>query len=903
MSKKELLSRLNRPTGDSRTGWTPAARPAPTATPAATPAGDASEKRVSSGIIRRRARKEEAPEPAPAPVPAVETPRPTPTLARRRAAARPAAPPPEPVATEPVLAKEPPAEPSPPAEPVVEATPTEPAPVEVAIPEAPPEPEPPAPEPVVEVTAPPEPEAPETPPPQASAPAAAPTLQRDPSLPTTEERVRALPTLGDRRPAGGSAEGDAPRFTGLGKGVVKPPPGYDPNNPLDFRAQAKKAAEESVRATRGTGTEVPGWTGPVEVAPETEEDRREAPKGRPRRRERHAGRIEMLMDDMPAEVRRKRRTRKVGVHRASPPPKAQKRRIQVDGTISVANLAREMSLKVSQVEEVLERLGVSDAPSTGLDVETARQAAGAFEYDVVDVTFKEEAHMIQAETEAKEPRPPVITVMGHVDHGKTTLLDYIRKSKVAAGEAGGITQHLGAYQVEHDGKIITFIDTPGHAAFTEMRARGAKVTDIVILVVAADDGVMPQTIESIDHTRAAGVPIVVAVNKCDRKGVKPEAVRKRLTDVGLVPEEYGGDTLMVNVSAINGQGVSDLLDAVMLQAEMLELEAPSARHAEGTVLEARLEKGRGPVALVLVQKGTLKHGDSIVVGSSWGRVRAMTDFKGKPARKAGPSTPVEIMGLEEVPVAGDAFVVVEHDKAAKALTEFRRSRSREDAAVPRPKVTLEEMLARQQEDERRELGVVLKADVQGSVEALKRALNELKVEGVDLKVLHAGVGAVTESDVTLASTYGGIVIAFNVRPDPNGRRTAEQLNVEIRSYEIIYNLLDEIRAAMVGLLAPITEERFEGAAEVRNVFTITKVGVIAGCYVREGKITRNAIARVRRGERNVWEGRLGSLKRFKDDVREVLQGFECGIGLDGFNDVQVGDVIECHRNVQVAAEG
>jgi translation initiation factor IF-2 len=722
-----------------------------------------------------------------------------------------------------------------------------------------------------------------------------------------QEPGRALPTLGQRAQEA-NERGDGTRVTGLGKAVVRPPPGYDPNDPLGNRRRAREAAEASVRTPAKPAIPEPRWTEVGGAPEEAGKDDKDRPKGgRPRRRERKVGRVEMLVEDVPVEVRRKRRSRVAGQHQASPPPKAQKRRIQVDGRISVAALAQELSVKASEVIGRLLKLGTSATANEMLDSDTARIVASEFEYEVVDVGFDEQELLIRVSEEEVEdtlPRPPVVTIMGHVDHGKTTLLDKIRKSDVAGGEAGGITQHVGAYQVKQGDHLITFIDTPGHAAFTGMRARGAQVTDIVVLVVAADDGIMPQTVESINHTRAAGVPMIVAVNKCDKPGVKPEAVRRRLMDLGLQSEEYGGDTLMVNVSALTGKGIPELLDAILLQSEMLELHANPERHAEGIVLEARLERGRGPVATILIKEGTFRQGDYFVVGTKCGRVRAMADFDGKPLKEAGPSTPVEIMGVEEVPSAGDHLVVVESEKAARALADHRAGEAHLAGLKTRQKYTLEDLYSQTKPSEAlRTLNLIVKCDVQGSVEAIVAALGDIHVVGAELKVLHSGVGAVSESDVMLAAAYGAVIIGFNVRPDSPARKAAEQANVEIRGYSIIYELLDEVRKAAVGMLAPITEEKFEGAAEVRNTFMIPKIGLVAGCLVQEGRVARSSDVRLVRDGKVVWEGRLGSLRRFKDDVREVQKGLECGIALEGYNDVKVGDRIEAFTRVKVAALG
>ncbi len=956
MSKKDFLNQLKRPARGDR--WTSSPRPSPApSTGGPTTRAEKVEKRISGTVIRRRRRREAGRGSVQDALPKA-----MPTIRRRRVAssqAEQAGAPVEEPTQAPPLAEEPaaellsaeepaeliePTEPTveeeqPPAEPVAEGAAPEP-PEEPVVPEPPAEvqaEEPaseleeaapaavaPQPEPLEEAQ--PEPsEAAQEPAQAAAEPVKAvpePEPQAEPVAPPESSTVPAVEEQGpptvqvDRRPRPGSEVSKLPSLSdqrppqsrdkfALGKAVVKPPPGYDPNDPLGSRQRAKEAAEASVRATRGS--ETPDWRqGERDKPPPPQEDPRRQRRGRPRRKPRRAGRVEMVMDDMPREARRRRRTRRSGVKRASPQPKAQKRRIQLDNEISVGSLAKEMSLKAAQVIRVLMGMGQPARINDMLDFDTAQLVAAEFQYDVVDIGFKEEEHMIQVdqaeEEEAAQPRPPVVTMMGHVDHGKTSLLDYIRSTKIAAGEAGGITQHIGAYQVEHEGQLISFIDTPGHAAFTEMRARGANATDIVILVVAADDGVMPQTVESINHTRAAGVPIVVAINKCDKRGVKPDLVRQRLMDHNLVPEEYGGETLMVDVSAITGAGISDLLDAVMLQSEMAELTANPDRHGEGVVLESRLEKGRGPVALVVVQQGTLSRGDSIVVGCTSGRVRAMSDFRGKKLKIAGPATPVEIMGLGEVPVAGDNFTVVENDKAARALAEHRAETQRRSTVTRREKVTFEDLFSRMQQGEAEVLNLVVKADVQGSVEALKGSLDKLDVEGAELKVLHDAVGAISESDITLASAYGAVVVGFNIRPDPKARKAAERHGVDIRTYTVIYELLDDIRAAMVGLLAPVIEENYEGTAEVRNLFQIPKAGTVAGCYVQDGRILRNAGARLVRDGVPVWEGKLASLRRFKDDVREVQTGFECGIGLEAYNDIKVGDLIEVFSKVEVAAK-
>jgi translation initiation factor IF-2 len=529
-----------------------------------------------------------------------------------------------------------------------------------------------------------------------------------------------------------------------------------------------------------------------------------------------------------------------------------------------------------------------------IDFETAKSVATEFGFEVQDVAFKEEA-FLGAESEVsgnQELRPPVITVMGHVDHGKTSLLDAIRRTNVVAGEAGGITQHVGAYQVQRDGHTLTFIDTPGHEAFTAMRARGAQVTDIVVLVVAASEGIMPQTIEAIDHARAAEVPIVVAINKCDLPGANPQQVRQRLMSHNLVPEEFGGDVLCVEVSALKGTNLDKLLETLVLQAEVLELRADPKRRAAGVVLEAHLDRGRGPVATVLVQQGTLRPGDSVVAGTVLGRVRALENENGERVKEAGPATPVQVFGLSGVPDAGEAISAVESERVAKQIVDHRLGELRAKQSAPARARSLEDLFGAADGGGAKQLRVVLKADVQGTVEAVRDALTKLSTDEVEVQVMHSGVGAVTESDVMLARASDAIVVGFHVRPDPAARRAADGHGVDVRIYQIIYELTDEVRKAMAGLLPPKISEQFQGRAEVRKTFAVPRIGTIAGCYVAEGSIRRGGQCRLLRDGVQVYEGKIGSLKRFKDDTREVQTGFECGIGIEGYNDLKVGDMIE-----------
>jgi translation initiation factor IF-2 len=491
-------------------------------------------------------------------------------------------------------------------------------------------------------------------------------------------------------------------------------------------------------------------------------------------------------------------------------------------------------------------------------------------------------------------RDPIVVVMGHVDHGKTSILDAIRRTNVTEGEAGGITQHIGAYRVETNGHSVTFLDTPGHAAFTSMRARGAQVTDIAILVVAADDGIMPQTIEAINHAKAAGVSIIIAINKMDKPDANPDRVMQQLTEHELVPEEWGGDVICVPVSAHTGMGLDKLLEMVLLIAEMKELRANPERAARGTVIEARLDKGRGPIATVLVQNGTLHAGDVLVAGSSVGRVRAMTDEKGNKLEEAGPSVPVEIMGLDEVPASGDVFNAVSDERLARELVEQRKTAAREEQFRQYQKVTLDNLFDQMQQGEMKELNVIVKADVQGSVEAVRQSLDKLTNEEVRVRVIHGAVGAVSESDVMLADASNAIIVGFNVRPEPLAQSAAERVHVDIRLYRIIYDCIEEIESAMKGMLAPKTREVMHGRIEVRQVYKITNVGTIAGCYVLDGKVLRGDLIRVVRDGIIIADDKMSSLRRFKDDVKEVAQGYECGIGLDRFNDIREGDIYEAY---------
>jgi translation initiation factor IF-2 len=560
-----------------------------------------------------------------------------------------------------------------------------------------------------------------------------------------------------------------------------------------------------------------------------------------------------------------------------------------------------MSERAVDVIRLLMRQGEMHKITDVIDADTAELIAGEMGHTVKRVAESdvEEGLFDSPDDEgAQESRPPVVTIMGHVDHGKTSLLDAIRKANVVAGEAGGITQHIGAYQVTApNGQAVTFIDTPGHAAFTAMRARGAKVTDIVVLVVAADDGVMPQTIEAINHARAAGVPMIVAVNKIDKPDAKPERVRTELLQHNVQVETFGGETLEVEVSATKQINLDKLLDAIALQAEVLDLKADPNRAAEGTVIEARLDRGRGPVATVLVQRGTLKLGDIVVAGSQWGRVRALLDDQGKNVRVAGPSYPVEVLGFNGAPEAGDRVAVVENEARAREVTEYRERQKRDKLAARGggARASLADMMSQLKTAGRKEFPLLVKGDVQGSVEAIIAALEKLNTDEVAARVIHAGVGGITESDITLAEASGAAVIGFNVRAHKEAREAAERADIEIRYYNIIYNLVDDVKGAMSGLLAPTLREEMLGNAQILEVFSISKVGKVAGCRVTDGRVERGASVRLIRDNVVVHEGRLSTLKRFKDEVKEVLSGQECGMAFENYQDMRPGDVIECYR--------
>ncbi|MBE7415733.1 MAG: translation initiation factor IF-2 [Deltaproteobacteria bacterium] len=586
-------------------------------------------------------------------------------------------------------------------------------------------------------------------------------------------------------------------------------------------------------------------------------------------------------------------------------PKAAKRVIRIVDAISVADLSQKLGVKAGEIIKKLMGLGIMATVNQLIDLDAVTLIAQEYGHEVESTAVLEE-NLMEAGVEAPEgeriTRAPVVTVMGHVDHGKTSLLDAIRKTNVVSGEAGGITQHIGAYHVHLDKGDVTFLDTPGHEAFTAMRARGAKATDLVVLVVAADDGVMPQTVEAINHAKAAGVPIIVAVNKIDLPQADPGKIKQELTGYGLVSEEWGGDTIFVEVSAKKGIKIKELLEMILLQAEVLELKASPESPARGIVVEAKLDKGRGPVSTVLIQDGSLKVGDAIVTGMHYGRVRAMINDWGKRVDGAGPSMPIEILGLSGVPLAGDTFVAVKDEATAKQIAAIRERKSVERERLKTAKVSLTDLYDRINKGEVKELNLIIKADVQGSIEAVKETLGKLSTEAVKIKIIHSAAGGINEGDVMLAAASNAIIIGFNIRPDAKAQALAERENVDLRLYDIIYNLVDEIKAAMEGMLSPVVREEVLGRASVREVFRITKVGNVAGCFMTDGKAVRGAKARLVRDNVVIYDGKLSSLKRFKDDVKEVASGFECGMTIEGYNDYKVGDVIELYVLKEEAAK-
>jgi translation initiation factor IF-2 len=585
-------------------------------------------------------------------------------------------------------------------------------------------------------------------------------------------------------------------------------------------------------------------------------------------------------------------------------PKAIKRRIKIDDAIALSDLAKRMGIKASEMIKKLMDLGVMATVNQVIDFDTAVLVAAEFEYELEKASFEEKT-VLKVQTDDPDKllsRPPVVTIMGHVDHGKTSLLDVIRKTKVTENEAGGITQHIGAYNVTTDKGQIVFLDTPGHEAFTEMRSRGAKITDLVILVVAADDGVMPQTIEAINHSKAAEVPIIVAINKMDKLDANPDRVQRELADVGIMSEDWGGDTIFVQVSAKENRGIDDLLEMVLLQAELLELKANPDKLAAGHVVEAKLDSGRGPVATILVKEGTLKIHDPVVCGVHFGKVRALLNDRGLNVTSAGPSIPVEIIGLSGVPNAGDELIALADEKDAKQVSSHRIQKQRSKELAKTSRLSLEKLYEKMQENEVKDLNIIIKADVHGSIEALTDALTKLSNEEVRISVIHSATGALNESDISLAAVSNAIILGFNVRPSSKIQMFAQEENVDIRFYNIIYNVIKDVKDAIVGLMSSTFEERILGKAEVREVFYVPKVGAIAGCYVTEGKIERGQFGRILRDWVVTYEGKISSLRHFKDDVKEVQSGYECGIGIKNYNDVKLGDIIECYYVEEIKPE-
>jgi translation initiation factor IF-2 len=796
----------------------------------------------------------------------------------------------------------------------------EPEPEEVEIPEkpvvemAPPPPPPRAPEPIAEKSL--------EEIPVAAAPAAQPLAPPPPEkLPAPSESVVAAPPT--EQPEVAQPEG-----------VAKPPEAEEPK-----KEEAKKPRRRTRKDTPAkiiklpervlevTPEVIPAKPAEVvkpvaalpkvaEIVPITEEEeaalrakkkrgkRREEEESPDRRRVLPSRRKEVFTgDDLYGEraaVRgRKGATRPVVKELRKPEitvPKAIKRRIRLDDAITLASLAKRMGVKATDVIKKLMGLGVMAALNQAIDFETASLVASEFNYEVEKVSFIEE-DIMQAEPDRAEdlrPRPPVVTIMGHVDHGKTLLLDAIRHTNVIEGEAGGITQHIGAYLVSLDGGDVVFLDTPGHEAFTAMRARGARVTDLVILVVAADDGVMQQTIEAINHAQAAEIPILVAINKIDKPNANPDRVKRQLAELGLTPEEWGGHTTMVEVSAKKGTGIEELLELILLQAELLELQANPSKMARGRVIEAKLDRGKGPVATVLVQEGTVRAGDPFVCGTFFGRVRALLDDRGRKVEEATPSLPVEVHGISGVPQAGDEFVVVADDKQAKQVATHRQLKQREAELSRATRVTLDNLFSRIREGEAKELKVVLKTDVQGSLEAILDSLQKLGTDEIKVRIIHSAVGAVTETDVMLASASDAIIIGFGVRAETKVQELADREKVDVRYYDVIYQIIADVQAAMEGMLEPTYKETFMGRAEVVQTFNIPKVGTIAGCMVKEGRVERGAKVRVLRDNVVINDSKVASLRRYKDDAKEVRAGQDCGIGVENFNDIKVGDILETY---------
>ncbi len=721
--------------------------------------------------------------------------------------------------------------------------------------------------------------------------------------------TRPAPASGQARPTQTSsparpAQASGPSKTAPASGVAGPPRGKGPAGTVNKSGARPAGTTKTTRAN--TGTDITAASAnDSKVVVDREEYRKKALERREEQRRTQEQSQRKLLSKVVSLSARGKKRHKTPVHRHQQQQQQHQRQtatgilpksIVIEEKVTVQDLANRLQVDPGAVIKKMIEMGVMATLNQAVEADMAALVAQEFGAEV-EIEKSEtilEAGLEDTEDEeaALEMKPPVITVMGHVDHGKTSLLDAIRETNVIATEAGGITQHIGAYQAEHKNKKVTFLDTPGHEAFTSMRARGAQVTDIAVLVVAADDGVMPQTIEAINHAKAAGVPVVVAINKIDKPQANPERVKQQLTEYGLVPEEWGGETICVSVSASTKEGLDHLLEMLLLVAEMEELKSNPNRPARGTVIDAKLDKGRGPLATVLIQKGALHVGDYALAGTAYGRVRAMLDFKGRRLKYAPPATPVEILGLSEVPNAGDPFYVLPDEKLARQIVEERVKQKRQQDNVNPGKVTLEDLFKQIKQGKIKALNLIVKADVQGSVEALLQALSKLGTDEVHLSIIHSGVGAVTENDVMLASASNALIIGFNVRPEVNAQKTAEMQQVEIRLYRVIYEIIDDVKAALEGLLEPELREVVSGRAEVRDTFSIPKVGVISGCYITEGKMVRNGKVRVIRDGVVIHEGIVASLRRFKDDAKEVQQGYECGIGLDKFQDVKQGDILE-----------
>ncbi|HEY5512572.1 MAG TPA: translation initiation factor IF-2, partial [Geomonas sp.] len=724
-------------------------------------------------------------------------------------------------------------------------------------------------------------------------PAPRPGMPRGVERPGTE---RPAPRPGAPRPAGAPRPGERPapgqRPSGPSRGPERPAPlaPVDPAALAEERRKGRKAMPAPATDFAKAGKKGAPVVKKKEVFHKPDSDKRER-----------------VFEPGPRSGKGKKRfVEKVQIGKKTEitVPKAIKRIIKITESITVGELAKRMGIKATDLIRALMKMGVMATINHPLDFDTATLLATDFGYEIENVALDVD-EMLEAEPDAPESlikRPPVVTIMGHVDHGKTSLLDAIRQANVIAGEAGGITQHIGAYDVELNGRKITFLDTPGHEAFTAMRARGAKVTDIVILVVAADDGVMPQTREAINHSKAAGVPIIVAINKIDKPDASPGKVKQELMEFGMVSEEWGGETIFVEVSAKKRTNLESLLEMVLLQADILELKANPDKAARGTIVEAKLDKGRGPVATVLVQEGTLKGGDYFVAGVHYGRVRAMQNDRGEKVLAAGPAMPVEVIGFTGVPDAGDTFVAMADEKQAKEIATHRQIKMRETELAKHTKLSLEQLYEKIQKGEVKDLNVILKGDVQGSVEAVAESLRKLTTAAIRLNVLHASVGAITETDVNLASASNAIILGFNVRPEVKAAALAEKEGVDLRLYNIIYDAVDDIKKAMEGLLEPTFKEKFLGRAEIRETFSVPKHGMVAGSYVTDGKIVRNAQVRLLRDNVVVFEGKLSSLRRFKDDVKDVAAGYECGISLENYNDIKLGDIIECFEMEKFAGK-